>query len=115
DYKLEGEILQLQTDISSGNLEIASLTISLGNMQPGTSKDSDRKEAEARKKTIEYRVKLSEQRLNALKQRTNADPNKPGYFTLRAPISGTVLTSNFREDFTYKAFRPNEQILRVGA
>ena len=52
--------------------------------------------------------------LNAIKERVHAKPDQPGHFWLVSPLSGTVLTPNFREEMTTRLFKPNEQILRVG-
>jgi hypothetical protein len=58
-----------------------------------------------------YKSKLAE--LNAIKQRTNSE-GEPGYFLLKSPINGRVLTPNFREELSHRTVRPNEPILRVG-
>jgi hypothetical protein len=47
-------------------------------------------------------------------QRINADRNMPGFFWLQAPIGGTVLTADFRENLPNRYVRPQEQLLRIG-
>jgi hypothetical protein len=59
--------------------------------------------------------------LRIMQKLTNADLRKPGYFWLKAPLSGMILTSDFpgsgydfREYLKNRHVRPNEPLLRIG-
>jgi biotin carboxyl carrier protein len=52
--------------------------------------------------------------LNELVRRTNADKSNPGVFTLKSPLTGTVLNWDFRENLTNRVVKPNEPIIRIG-
>ena len=50
----------------------------------------------------------------ALVERTGAEPDNPGYFWVKSPISGIILSTTFRETLERKVVRPNEPLLRIG-
>jgi hypothetical protein len=52
--------------------------------------------------------------LRDLQQLHDADLQHPGVFFVRAPISGTILSSDIREILTNRRVRPNEPLLRLG-
>jgi hypothetical protein len=52
--------------------------------------------------------------LETLLQRINGVRDRPGYFWLKSPISGTVLNWDFRENLTNRFVKPSEQLLRIG-
>ncbi len=54
------------------------------------------------------------QELQALIFRTNAIANDPGYFEVKSPINGIVLSTDFRETLEGKSVGPNEPLLRIG-
>lgn len=110
DVKLAMKMRDLQSEIDGAQKDIASLS-ALYNAALGEQdririgSDRDQKQALLARKKVE---------LEALTERTNADRNRPGDFWLRAPINGTVLTSDFREVLTYRFVKPSEQLLRIG-
>jgi hypothetical protein len=59
--------------------------------------------------------------LRAYQREKNADPNNPGVFWVKSPLSGTILTSDyqgsgydFREFLTNRHVKQNEPLMRVG-
>ncbi|MCI0459174.1 MAG: efflux RND transporter periplasmic adaptor subunit [Gemmataceae bacterium] len=44
----------------------------------------------------------------------NADPNRLGYFWLKSPLTGRILTADFREQLTGAWVKPSQPVLRVG-
>lgn len=59
-----------------------------------------------------HRRKMEE--LDALKKLTNSYELPPGYFQIRSPMNGIVLTSDFRETLLNRHVKPSEPLLRVG-
>lgn len=41
-------------------------------------------------------------------------PDDPGVFEVKAPISGIILSTDFRETLERKVVKPNEPLLRIG-
>jgi len=52
--------------------------------------------------------------LQELILRTGALAGDPGLFEIKAPISGIILSTDFRETLKQKTVRPNEPILKIG-
>src|ERR1043165_4207181 len=52
--------------------------------------------------------------LHQLQKRLNINLARPGEFKITAPLSGIVLSANFREEFLNKNVRPGEQLIRMG-
>lgn len=52
--------------------------------------------------------------LQELILRTGAVASDPGLFEIKAPISGIILSTDFRETLKQKTVRPNEPILKIG-
>jgi hypothetical protein len=67
-------------------------------------------------KAVEAKViaKFKAQELAALVERTGAEANNPGYFWVKSPTSGIILSTNFRETLERKTVKPNEPLLRIG-
>jgi hypothetical protein len=110
DVKLDLKIRDLRSEIEGLQKDIASLTsqYSLAMTEQERSKIS----SERLQRQAQLDRKMGE--LEAMYQRTNADRNRPGFFWLRSPINGTLLTSDFRETLTNKALKPSEQLVRIG-
>jgi hypothetical protein len=53
-------------------------------------------------------------KLRSYQSRYNANLLKPGEFWVKAPISGIVLTPNFREDWINRRAKPSEPLLTIG-
>jgi hypothetical protein len=51
--------------------------------------------------------------LDSLLERTHYDREQPGYFWLKAPIGGTVLNSDLRDQLN-RPVKPSEPIMRLG-
>jgi hypothetical protein len=110
DVELERKMVQLLGEMNAAVSEANSLRAQLQ-----TARDESEKlriSAEVQSKENTRDLKLAE--LNAIRTRVNADPNQPGLFFLRAPLTGTILNATFREDLTGRAVKPNEPILRIG-
>lgn len=110
--KVEAEITTLNKDIS-----IAKNNIDVYRSQLSAGRDLDpARRAELEIKLIEaiatYKSKLEER--ESLRRRINADVLRPGYFWLRPPIAGRLLTSDFRETLLNKYVKPNEPLLLIG-
>jgi len=52
--------------------------------------------------------------LEDLQQRTNAILQRPGEFWVRAPMSGIILTGDFRDTLLNRPIKPNEALLQIG-
>jgi hypothetical protein len=65
------------------------------------------------KKATEER-NAAQTQLDTLKKRVNAVAGAPGHFQIRAPLSGTVLSWEFKENLTNKYVKPTEPLLRIG-
>jgi hypothetical protein len=111
DTQLEIKLAQLASDIASAQDEIANLTA----QQNTTHSESDRATAGAEKKQKEFLRNSRLAELKSLRERTHADESRPGWFWLTAPMSGTVLTWDFRERWTSRFVKPSEPLLRLGA
>jgi len=61
--------------------------------------------------TLEFKVRERK----ALVDRTNAVLANPGEFWIKAPRTGIILSSEFREALLNRPVKPNEPLLRVGA
>src|SRR4029077_20879277 len=65
--------------------------------------------------------KAKDQQRAALRSRTHADERNPGYFTLKSPQGGKVLSfdvqgqgQDFREALRGRSVRPSDPLLRIG-
>jgi len=110
DTQLELRLVQLANEIAAAQEEIAGLA----NQQNAGRTDTERAgyAAEKRQKEFTRDRKLAE--LKAVKDRVHADDARPGYFWLKAPLPGTVLSWDFRERLTNRFVKPSEPLLRVG-
>lgn len=52
--------------------------------------------------------------LEDMQRRTNAILQRPGEFWVRAPMSGIVLTGDFRDTLMNRPVKPNEALLQIG-
>src|SRR5581483_1033072 len=71
------------------------------------------KSLEVQKAKITKDAKVEQ--LRKLLERTNAVPSIPGEFWLRSPMTGIVLSSEFRETLINRFVKPNEPLLRIGS
>jgi biotin carboxyl carrier protein len=79
-------------------------------------KDQDQNKGSLAQQLAEARAtKNNKQReLRKLVADYNADIHNPGEFTLKAPISGIVLSSDFREKLLGNSVKPSDPLLRFG-
>lgn len=105
DQGLAQKIANLQAEINQAQNNINAHRQN----QPGDAGDAAFKRQEA---TITRDAKQKE--LAELIERTNADKIHRGEFTVRAPMSGVVLTPDFRENLINRFVKPNEPLLRIG-
>jgi len=110
DVKLELKLRDLRSEIEGLQKDIASLSSQYNLAQT----EQERSKISSEKVQKEAQLDRKKGELEAMYHRTNADRSRPGFFWLRAPINGTLLTSDFRETLTNKAVKPSEQLVRVG-
>jgi hypothetical protein len=108
--KLQSELIDLRSEIAGAEAEIASLRQQY--IAALTAADKLRITSEQTQK--EYLVRRKQAKLNSLIEQVEAIEDKPGYFFIKAPIGGTVLNSNFRENLLNKTVKPSEPLLRIG-
>jgi hypothetical protein len=58
--------------------------------------------------------KIKSDELYELCKRTNANIRRPGEFWLKSPMTGIVLSSDFRETLLNRNVKPNDPLLRIG-
>jgi len=97
-YQLKGEIQAAESIVKHSNR---------GNKEDGG--DQSAKEINEAKVTLE----LKSQALENLIKRTNS-LNTPGEFMVKSPLTGIVLSSDFREYLFNKLVKPNEPLIRIG-
>lgn len=110
DTQLELKLVRLTSEITAAESDIAAISI-----QAETARnDNDRLQfaAEKRQKEFVRERKLAE--LKALRERTCSDPTQAGYFWLRTPISGCILSWDFCEQLTNRAVKPSEPLVQIG-
>ena len=106
DTEMADKINSLRLEIVTNDRLIQELSKNL--------KDQDNKElpAELVKARVTKEARIAE--LTELVRRTNANPQVPGEFWLKAPGSGILLTSDFREQLLGKYVKKDEPLLRFG-
>jgi hypothetical protein len=110
DPELEKQMIQLQSDMDGAQREVAAIQAQLSR----TNDKSEILQLTGQKVTKENLRNAKQTELNAIKRAVHAVPDKSGHFQLVSPVDGTVLTPNFREEYTHRSFKPSDQILRVG-
>jgi hypothetical protein len=108
--QLAQDIVKLRAEIDGALAEARGLD---GQIQKAD-KPEDKLSLSSQKAAKEnlYKSKIAE--LNALLYSTNATDGRPGEFILKSPLTGTVLTPNFLEEFSDREVKPNEPVLRLG-
>lgn len=110
DSALEQSLQELQSKIDAAAREISAKSAEFS----AATDEKDKVRASSEKEQAEGTKRRMTRELNALRERTNADDKRPGYFSLRAPIDGTILNWGFRENLTNKEVKPSEPLLRIG-
>jgi multidrug efflux pump subunit AcrA (membrane-fusion protein) len=111
DVNLERQMVQILGEMNAARNDAKSLEAELQRVR-----EEDRLKTTAEKQAKEHTALLKEQQLEAIRSRrgVKGDPKHAGYFDLTSPLNGTVLNSNFLEEFTNRTVKPNEPILRLG-
>jgi len=107
DDELKKEIVDLRLKIDAADKVIAGFQRAL---QPNEKIDAVMQKTKAEVERDHYKKQLS-----TLMHRVDADALREGDFWLRSPLTGIVLTGDFRETLLHRFVKPNEPILRVGA
>ena len=109
DQKLELRLGELTADVRSLEGEIVLLKTQHGNAQQAQRYDIER--------LLGEKVQLKERKeaeKKSLMQRYNMRESDPGFIWITAPVDGTIINSNFRENLTGRTVKPSEQLLRIG-
>jgi hypothetical protein len=106
DQDLAGKIMQYEQDIAAAN-KIRSHSNSQLDKQEGD-QGGIREIAEANV-ALTYKT----QALNNLRIRTNS-LNTPGEFLVKSPMTGILLSSDFKEKLKERHVKPSEPLLRIG-
>jgi len=110
DVKLQMKLLELQSDIDGAANDIRALSLQYS--AAATEAERLKISSEMEQKRVTVRRKRAEQ--DAMKSRTHSIEGAPGYFFLKSPINGTILSSDFREQLTNRYVKPSEQLIRIG-
>ncbi|HZU35043.1 MAG TPA: hypothetical protein VFA18_04000 [Gemmataceae bacterium] len=110
DYQLQLKLLELNGAISKAQQEIEAKAREL--TAAGTEPERVKLAAEKREQEFIRDRKMLE--LRALRERTHSDQSRPGYFWLKSPLTGTVLSFDFKENLVDRHVKPTEPLLRVG-
>jgi hypothetical protein len=106
DPDLARKINELKKDIES-----ESAKINLGNgRQTGDEGGQLAQIVEQAKITRVFKIR----ELDDLLTKTSSNRDNPGYFWVRSPIAGIVLSTDFREKLERKVVKPSEPLLRIG-
>jgi hypothetical protein len=113
DFELENKMIQLQEEIKGAGEKIRTFKRLLTKQDIRT---DEKQRMEADMVTESNNRDSKEKQLDALRNLHNAvaDPDKPGFFFLKAPLDGTILNATFREELTNRTVKPNEPVLRLG-
>ena len=109
DPSLHKMVLELKTEIANADARIAS-TVAQG---PGA-ESADRNNALLESRSSETVKRAKQDELDKLQQLNNARPMQPGRFSLRAPMNGIILSSDFREQLVGRKVQPHEPLIRIG-
>ncbi len=107
DFNLHEQIRKLQVEIATAENTIRSPA-------PKGLDGSDSKEHLLKQNEAKILREAKQNELDALIARTNANPNNPGEFALRSPMTGIVLSADFRENLLNRRVKPNEPLIRIG-
>jgi hypothetical protein len=110
DTQLETRVVQLTQEVAAVAHDIEALNKQM--QADRTPEGRMRTQADRQQKEEQRKLKVSQ--LKALYERTHAEPSLPGHFWLQAPLRGTVLSWDFRQNLTNRLVRPSEPLLRVG-
>jgi hypothetical protein len=107
DTKLAEMIRNLEVEIQS-----ADATTRRSTKNPDGSEDKKSSDDKAKAEIVK---RARAQELQKLREMYNADVLRPGIFSIRAPITGVILNTDFRENLVGRKVQPHEQLIRIGA
>lgn len=107
DQQLARTIRELNTEIEKHKGTIELMSIRTGN-------EADNRDAAFKKLEAEAFKTAKLQERQEILDRTNSKVEIPGEFEVKAPISGIILSTDFRETLDRKTVKPNEPLLRIG-
>jgi hypothetical protein len=110
DVQLEIKFAQLASEIASAQQAVEALA----HEETVATTEADRSRLSAEKKQREFLRNRKILERSALRERTGSEESRAGYFWIKSPLAGTVLNSDFRENFTNRTVRPSEPLLRIG-
>lgn len=110
DVELELKLVRLNSEIAGAEQDVGALA----REQAAATAEDDRWRLGVEKKQKEYLRDRKIQERAALRERTHSDEARPGYFWLKAPVSGTLLNWDFHEALTNRYVKPSEPLLRIG-
>jgi hypothetical protein len=110
DAQLEIKLGQLASEIDGAQQAIEALA----RQETGAASEADALRLAVDKRQREFLRDRKLQERQALCERLHADESRPGNFWLVAPLSGTILSADFRESLTSRWVKPNEPLLRIG-
>ncbi len=110
DVDLQQKLLDLQGQIREDKTAIEALA----GLAAKTNDAAERARLNSEREQKQAELLGKQAQLEAKMGRTNSVQGQPGFFWLKAPITGTVVTSDFREQLTNKYVKPSDQLLRVG-
>jgi hypothetical protein len=109
DLQLEFQLRGLREEIAGHDREIQSF-----GQQYSQARPEERVQISHDIVKAETTKRMKEQQLESLIENTNSDSSRLGRFWLLAPVTGTILNSDFKETLTNRQVKPNEPLLRVG-
>jgi hypothetical protein len=107
---LNKEITERDNGILNATRKIAQLTNALSDP-----KSSDKINAEINLADARTKLNQEQQLLNGLRFLYHIRPDDPpGFYWIRSPMDGVLLSGDFREQLRGSSVRPSQQLLRVG-
>lgn len=110
DINLETKLSQLAQEHSAAQNDVTALIKQIA----AATTEQDRLRLSAEKLQKEALRARKGWEVRTLRERTHSDDSRPGYFWLKAPIGGTVLSWDARERLTNSQVKPSEPLLRIG-
>jgi hypothetical protein len=106
DQELDREITALQGEIDAARDFVT-------NLRGKTTTQEERTQLQAQESVVFNKTT----QLQRLRERYNADvrPGHAGFFWIKAPMGGVILSPDFRTALENRPVKPNEPLLRIGA
>ena len=110
DVQLELKLGELAGEIAGAQQAVEALA----RQEAEAATEAERLRFSAEKKQKEYLRDRKALESKALRERVHADDSRPGHFWLKAPLAGTLLNGDFRENLCNRLVKPSEPLLRIG-